>query len=321
MTGPKTFTDAVEVWGVPSRIKHNDHATTRLAHVIRSASSPQQVSEAMDEFVRVGSPVEVAARFVSVCADLDAEILGYVVFPPLRRHLRADPGLLHAFVDLVTRGRGSQAFRVVLLDFADDAVRHGRTSVEVTDALLKVALTPRQGPLVRARAARSIIRTRDARVTRALQRLLRERNVLLVDVAAHGLVERQRRWRDQRVSFAPLVAFARAHPREALRGSGLLRALASSALPSARAVLRDLASHARQPADVARLASAAASRLDARSRVILAETDPTAFGLIAPPPITIADPLTTRAIRFPDGKSYRSNELREALESAMKRAT
>src|SRR5688572_15161890 len=159
-----------------------------LRDLFTRARSPEQVTAHVDGLIHSTSPEETVRGFVAATRDLGAEILGYVVLPPLRRHLRGDRDLCAAFVAAVRRRAGSQAFRVVLLDFLDDAARHGRSAEVTTEDLLEVLVSPRQGSLVRARAARSLIRHRDPRVTAAFRRLLRESDPVLVDAAAHAIV-------------------------------------------------------------------------------------------------------------------------------------
>ena len=281
-----------------------------LREVFTRARSPARVRAQIDGLIRSTSPAEAVRLLVAATRNLDSEVLGYVVFPPLRRYLRDDPELCAAFTDALRRRAGSQAFRVVLLDFLDDAARHGRAAEVTTGALLGVMLAPGQGALVRARAARSLIRHQDRRVMIAYRRLLRATDPVLVDVAAHAILERNRRWRE-RTSLAAIGSFLRARPREAMRRSGVLRALATMDTPKTRVALRALALEVKTPTDAIRLRNVAARSLDALSLARVNSFDPLLSQGVAASP-----PEQRTAVVFPEGRRFTPAQLRHELERA-----
>lgn len=165
---------------------------------------------------------EAVNILVEACHDLQADILGWAVFPILMKHTIERKDVYQEMIKVISNTDVNKDFRLVLMDFIDTATRknkepsYGETLNELCDE--------HQDIHIRAAAGRYIARIYNDNTIKIIRNYLRSNNQLLVDTAAHII----RHWilkgirLPKDVIFA-LIDYAASFPDRVVRSSSVIR--------------------------------------------------------------------------------------------------
>jgi hypothetical protein len=254
------------------------------------------------EEVVAGLPAAEAVDAIEAAtATLSDEARGVVAMEALPHPRDASPELLESTLRAVADSTRSPAFRVVLLDYLETAVRRGASVDGYATALAAVAAAVDEAPAVRARALRALRFADHPQLETLLTELLAGPDDNVADAAASVAADLARRG-----PLAPSVAAA-VVARADIRLAGTLRALAAlSDVPEARDALTRAAQSATEPTEVLRVINAAGDALPPPERELVAARAR---------PSAIAAPEAVDTIALPDGRSMTIDELYAAVSS------
>jgi hypothetical protein len=206
---------------------------------------------------------EAAAILVEVGRTLPADLLGWGVFPYLRRWLGTDEGF-GTGLRLLGGAEAGEPFRIILLDVLDAAARSSGRSAELAAELRRLAETPVEPARLRARAIRLLARDGSPETRDTLTTVMTGPVVDLAHEAAHSLAELSVAGQGEPPDLTRL--FERMRPDRP--SVPLLRALARSnrddpAATGAAQMISRLAEGTSSPEARARLVAAAGELMDA----------------------------------------------------------
>jgi hypothetical protein len=201
-------------------------------HQMRAAGDCDAAKEAVDQLFAAPSPDEIVSRLIAVSNQIENdEMLGWYIFPGLRRKVTQDPSLFPGIKALVRSRDIRTNVRLHAIDLIDKLYRdqHTRYPADYISFICDTAVDRQVEIPARARIARLLSRVPGRKQLDTLRNLVHTEDMELVEAAAHTVS----RWPGDRLRrhaeiVTEIIRIADRSPAEAIRQPSLLLTIARS---------------------------------------------------------------------------------------------
>ena len=226
----------------------------------KSALDNKAVAEAVDELFKAASPDDVFKSLIEAAQEFDfnENMLGYFLFPGLKRRADKDRTFLPAIQKLVERPGVPDKVRLHCIELLEKHYRKKQISypTDYVDFICKAAVNRDIEDEVRARIARLLARVKGRKQLDALKALIDSNNADLVEGACHTLS----RWSTDKLGrhgalVKQIIRFVKGSPGGAIKNPNVLRTLAKSNRREIGDVVDEILAYTKDEEDWLRLAA------------------------------------------------------------------